>query len=208
MDGNQDTKKCPYCGEEININAKKCKHCKEFLPEDISPNGTIKCPYCGDEINANAKKCKHCGEWLVENEVKTPTKVQTSKRCQFCGCIIPESAERCPKCGEWLVREENGRHEKGNGYIVSIIAWVIGLLICLGIVESGSEQDIGAGIVMGIVFAIVIEVYLLPTRIALDKRHTQLFLVTAVNVLLGYTLIGWLVALAIASMQRSGRNSL
>lgn len=172
------------------------------------PEKLKKCPYCGEDILVTARKCKHCGEWLVENEVNTPASVQKSKRCQFCGCIIPETAERCPNCGEWLVREENGRHEKGNGYIISIIAWVIGLLICLGIVESGSEQDIGAGIIMGIVFSIVIEVYLLPTRIALDKRHTQLFLVTAVNVLLGYTLIGWLVALAIASMQRSGRNSL
>lgn len=25
-----ETKRCPYCGEEININAKKCKHCKEW----------------------------------------------------------------------------------------------------------------------------------------------------------------------------------
>ena len=23
-----DTKKCPFCGEEIKITAKKCKHCK------------------------------------------------------------------------------------------------------------------------------------------------------------------------------------
>lgn len=204
MDENKDTKKCPFCGDEININAKKCKHCKEFLPEDFSQSGMKKCPYCGDEINANAKKCKHCGEWLVENEVNAPASVQKSKRCQFCGCIIPETAERCPKCGEWLVREENSRHKKGNGYIVSIIAWVIGFLIFLGLSAEGCND----GIIWGVVVGLIIETYLLPTRIALEKKHTQLFLVIAINVLLGYTLIGWLVALAIASMQRSGRNSL
>jgi hypothetical protein len=28
-----DTKNCPYCGEEVLIEAKKCKHCKEWLTE-------------------------------------------------------------------------------------------------------------------------------------------------------------------------------
>lgn len=30
-----ETKKCPYCGGEVNINAIKCKHCKEWLTDDI-----------------------------------------------------------------------------------------------------------------------------------------------------------------------------
>ena len=33
MDQEQSTKRCPYCGEEININAIKCKHCGEWLEE-------------------------------------------------------------------------------------------------------------------------------------------------------------------------------
>ncbi|NVO03843.1 MAG: hypothetical protein HXX09_14190 [Bacteroidetes bacterium] len=32
---NTETKICPYCAEEINIEAIKCKHCKEFLNSSI-----------------------------------------------------------------------------------------------------------------------------------------------------------------------------
>lgn len=28
----QDTKECPFCAETIKVNARKCKHCGEFLP--------------------------------------------------------------------------------------------------------------------------------------------------------------------------------
>jgi len=29
------TKSCPYCAEQINIDAKKCKHCGEFLDSNL-----------------------------------------------------------------------------------------------------------------------------------------------------------------------------
>lgn len=32
-----ETKRCPYCGEEILLTAKKCKHCKEWLEANETP---------------------------------------------------------------------------------------------------------------------------------------------------------------------------
>jgi len=29
------TKPCPYCAEQINLEAKKCKHCGEFLDSEL-----------------------------------------------------------------------------------------------------------------------------------------------------------------------------
>lgn len=41
-----ETKRCPYCGEEIKVTAIKCKHCGEFLEEvkseNIIPQETLK----------------------------------------------------------------------------------------------------------------------------------------------------------------------
>ena len=36
-----ETKRCPYCGEEIMIDAKKCKHCGEWLERDNTTHNNV-----------------------------------------------------------------------------------------------------------------------------------------------------------------------
>lgn len=40
MDESEETKKCPYCSEQILITAKKCKHCGEWLEESKERKGS------------------------------------------------------------------------------------------------------------------------------------------------------------------------
>lgn len=59
MANESKTRDCPFCKEEIKVDAIKCKHCgSSVAPEKPAHEGN--CPYCKEKIHPEAIKCKHC----------------------------------------------------------------------------------------------------------------------------------------------------
>lgn len=70
----EETKQCPFCGESIKVQAKKCKHCGKWLNESDKQQNitslTKACPYCGEEIPYAARICPNCKENLYKSNDK------------------------------------------------------------------------------------------------------------------------------------------
>jgi hypothetical protein len=73
MTGSSNTKKCPFCIEEIKAEAIKCKHCGEMLKKEEKQSASLNeceqkqicCPMCGSDQLTSQKKGFGWGKALV-----------------------------------------------------------------------------------------------------------------------------------------------
>lgn len=83
------------------------------------------------------------------------------------------------------------RHWTGLGAGLAAIGFTLGVV---------STRTGGGGIIIALcILAIVGGAYFLPTIIASSRKHHNIGTIAVVNVFLGWTFIGWVVALAMAA---------
>ena len=62
------TRQCPFCKEEVKVDAIRCKHCQAtILPDRPTHRGV--CPFCKETINPEAIRCKHCKVNLAPSDL-------------------------------------------------------------------------------------------------------------------------------------------
>lgn len=153
------------------------------------------CPKCGFECTESDKFCKNCGNQLVElqtteeknnNYYENEDNKGTMTKCPYCYSAVPKYAKKCPKCGEWLERDT----PLGCYTILSVLVF----LSSLGIFNLITEDGVTAFFIsLAVVF--VLWIYFIPAWIAEIRNNPSTTAIFVVNLFLGWSLIGWVIAL-------------
>lgn len=113
----RETKPCLHCGEQIKLNAMKCRYCKRILTEELvatkypleeqplneMASQTLTdmkgCPNCGEMIKQNAVKCRYCKKFTSSESAPTISTFQTPEAADQV-YLRHGKLKNCPYCTE------------------------------------------------------------------------------------------------------------
>lgn len=88
-----DKNNCPYCGETVEVRARKCRHCQSMIEPQLPKDNIKLCRYCLKSIPSKAVKCMYCRNLTIDERYK---------HCHFCGERILLKAIICKHCRSHL----------------------------------------------------------------------------------------------------------
>lgn len=197
------TKVCPQCGNECKNDDLFCNKCGCNLKQDK------KCPNCGTPYADGTAFCGECGTKLTtaaatvttnanaqyqENTSQPNYNQDSGIKCKYCGSQINRGVKKCPHCGEWLEGGYSGCGCGCSGLIV--ILCIIGAIFMAYIGESINLPFVGE--LAGGYIVIITIGYFLPSLFAEARNSENSFWVFLLTLLLGWTGIGWFLALIFA----------
>lgn len=130
--GEENSKrKCPFCAEEIQNEAIKCKHCGEmFKTNKVAPKRiAITCPKCLKEHDSSWKVCFDCAVPLILREVEIDTKEGIAVIGDVSQVNPPSTCPiTCPRCGSKQIMTVKKGYNAESGCCGAILLGPLGLL--------------------------------------------------------------------------------
>ena len=161
------------------------------------------CRYCGNVVYSYDQTCEFCGKYLCK-EHDNPDLF-----CRKCKAPVNTDDNFCQECGVMFNLPENNteEHTKGNligiPYNIGIFLTSIAASIAITIFfASGNElsfgQNLGFFSIIFIVAEVFFYIYFLPSILAIEKNHQNIYFIYFCNLLFGITVIGWFITLMLA----------
>ena len=105
---------CPYCDQQNQLSAKRCKHCGEWI--DSSPPVSLKAP-ASVKPEPGAPKD---GASAINRPPTALADLSVSRFCPYCDGEIPISVKKCKHCGEWVKPQQPATNQQSSISVVPI----------------------------------------------------------------------------------------
>lgn len=166
------------------------------------------CRYCGNVLYSDAETCEYCGNYLLK-EHDNP-----DLYCKKCKAPVNTDDNFCQECGAMFnmppedIIKPKMHNMAGIPYNIGIFLTSLAIGFAMTVFyTSGKEVSLGENFVyFGIAFVIseiLLYIYFLPSILAIENNNRNAYFIYICNLLLGITIVGWIVAMVYATQSKN-----